>query len=195
MKLLLSLALLSSSLTALAQSVDSKDLILYSRKCFEETCEYKAAKVEITRARYERMKSENLMMICKLNSDSRLRLVFYAGQVSVHHKDAIRPVAHCEALACIPSGFDKLDDKKNGAINFVNISDSTVPSYNYGIMSSTFYETYINSRKYDYDRAPKLPQIPYLTVYDPSIHTPQTVPVTEGFYCSVQGTAGIISGF
>jgi hypothetical protein len=182
MKLLLSSLLLLTSISSFAQqSVNSIDLVLYSdyREWPNEPVGH-FAKVEITRKRYDRLMKENLLFSCKVVSDQNLRIVLYQGQVSVHHKLAKEPVARCETVGCYTSKFEDLADIETGAINTV-VEEGTYKGNNYGILSPAFYMKWI----YPDGKFPLVENMPKVTVYDPKLHTPNTIPVSDTFYCYV----------
>ncbi|MCM2351229.1 MAG: hypothetical protein NDI69_14505 [Bacteriovoracaceae bacterium] len=183
MKLLI-LALASLlSFSTFAQ--DKVDFILYRLHAVGDfaniTREFSLAKVEMTRERYERMLSEDLMMYCRTTKDKSIDLVFYKSQITAHYKGGKTPVGRCEGNGCYNESFEDLSDILNGASN--GVFDSSIPeTKDYFMGSIANYEDFKRGR--DHWGLPEVSEIPYVTIYDPAVHT--KVPVKNSFVCAIQ---------
>lgn len=188
MKLLL-LALASLiSFSTLAQ--DKIDLVIYNGHIeFGKSSTFKFAKVEMTRARYDRMMNEDLMMYCKVTSDKEVMMVFYQGQVTVHHKKSRIGVARCESAGCQAERFEDLAEPSNGAVGGYS-SPETKESWTYFMGSEAYFEGY--KQGYESRNLPDISEIPYVAMYDPAIHTPNAIPKTNGFYCYMFNSKNVI---
>lgn len=183
MKLLLIAFASMISLSALAQ--DKVDFVLYriNAKGYAggESLEFQMAKVEMTRARYERMLSENLMMYCRTTKDKNVDLVFYEKQISSMYKG--KDVGRCEGNGCYNQNFEDLSSELNGASNG-HFDVETGITLDYYMGSVANYEAY-RARRASWDwNLPEVSEIPYVTIYDPA--TMAKVPVKNSFVCAIK---------
>ena len=175
------------SLSTLAQGMDKVDFILYSgySEGFARPA-FKTAKVEITRERYNRMMNEKLVMICKVTTDPDMMLVFYDGQVTAHHKKGKSQVNHCEATGCNTESFEDLSTDSTGASNGKFLVDEG-KTWSYLIGSVAFFNEFKRIRDWG---LPEISEIPYVTIFDPAIHTNNKVPVKNSFGCYIKDANG-----
>ena len=184
MKLLLIAFTSMLSLSSFAQ--DSVDFVLYRHlqkgTWGNKTREFKLAKVEMTRARYERMLSENLMMYCRITTDKDMDMIFYEGQVAVQHKRSeTGKMARCEARGCKNNSFEDLSRVINEASNGT-YDDEKLEGLDYSIGSVESYEDF-RQRRDDYN-LPEVSEIPYVTIYDPAVHGTKS-PIKNSFFCFI----------
>jgi len=185
MKLLLIALTSMLSLSSFAQ--DSVDFVLYriNGKGYAggEGLEFQMAKVEMTRARYERMLSENLMMYCRTTKDKNVDLVFYKSQITSHYKGGKTPVGRCEGNGCYNDTFEDLSSELNGASNG-QFTPETGVTLDYYMGSVANYEAYRAQRaSWDWN-LPGVSEIPYVTIWNPA--NGSKVPVTNSFVCAIK---------
>jgi hypothetical protein len=129
------------------------------------------------------MLAENLLLSCKVSTDTGTKYVLYNGQITVHHKSESE-ASRCTTPGCQTEIFEDLASLETEVFKSVLTPDPRdEKSLNYGIMSPTSYEHFKSLRKTE--KLPELESIPRLIVYNPKIHTPNSIPVTDTFYCMV----------
>lgn len=187
MKLLLLAFVSIFSLAATAQDSDKVDFVLYAARTYRvEQNVYKFAKVEMTRERYNRMMDENLVMLCKTTSDKDVMMMFYQGQITVHHQKAREVVAHCDSAGCQTSSFEDLSEATTGAANGHYLPDSG-DGWSYFMGSANYYVD-IRGATNPWGH-PEISEIPYVTIFDPAIHGTKA-PVKNSFACFLKKLDG-----